>query len=47
MTGTPNTIGVIVLFVVVFLSCILWATRGHTAEADTDEQDAGMPGKDH
>jgi hypothetical protein len=46
MDGTPNTIGVILLFFIVFLGCILWATRGHTAHADTDEQDAGMPGKD-
>lgn len=45
MTGTPNTLGVLLLFFVVFVGCILWATRGHTAEADTEEQDVGTPGK--
>jgi hypothetical protein len=45
MTETPNTIGVILLFVVVFLGCILWATSGNTAHADTEEQDVGKPGK--
>ncbi len=45
MPDTPNTIGVILLFVVVFLTCILWATGGHTATADTEEQDVGKPGK--
>lgn len=46
MDGTPNTIGVILLFFIVFLTCLLWATRGHTALADTEEQDVGVPGKD-
>jgi hypothetical protein len=46
MAGTPNTIGVILLLSVVFLVCILWATGGHTAEADSEEQDVGKPGKD-
>lgn len=45
MSGTPNTVGLILLFVVIFLVCILWATRGHTAHADTEEQDVGTPGK--
>jgi hypothetical protein len=45
MDGTPNTIGLILLFIVVFLACLLWATRGHTAHADTEEQDVAMPGK--
>jgi hypothetical protein len=45
MPDTPNTIGVILLFVVVFLTCILWATGGHTAKADTEQQDVGKPGK--
>jgi hypothetical protein len=47
MTETPNTIGVILLFVVVFLSCILWATRVHADAHHAEEQDAGKPGKDH
>lgn len=46
MSATPNTVGLILLFVVVFLACILWATHGHTANADTEEQDVGTPGKD-
>jgi hypothetical protein len=46
MTGTPNTIGVLLLFAVVFLTCILWATRGRTATADPEEEDVGTPGKD-
>jgi hypothetical protein len=45
MTGTPNTIGLILLFAIVFLACILWATHGHTATADVEEQDVGKPGK--
>lgn len=45
MVGTPNTIGLILLLVVLFLASILWATHGHTAHADTEEQDVGMPGK--
>ncbi|MGC2639549.1 MAG: hypothetical protein WA294_20365 [Acidobacteriaceae bacterium] len=45
MVGTPNTIGVLVLFIVVFLVCILWATRGHTATADPEEEDAQTPGQ--
>jgi hypothetical protein len=45
MDGTPNTIGLILLIFVVFLVCLLWATHGHTAEADSEEQDVGTPGK--
>ncbi|MFZ0271279.1 MAG: hypothetical protein WB524_09765 [Acidobacteriaceae bacterium] len=45
MTGSPNTIGLLLLFVAVFLACLLWATHGHTAEADSEEQDVGTPGK--
>jgi hypothetical protein len=45
MTGSPNTIGLLLLFVAVFLACLLWATHCHTAEADSEEQDVGTPGK--
>jgi hypothetical protein len=45
MTGTPNTIGLLLLFVAIFLVCILWATHGHTGEAGPEEQDVGTPGK--
>jgi hypothetical protein len=43
--GTPNSVGIILLFVVVFFVCILWATHGHTATADPEEEDVGTPGK--
>lgn len=45
MHGTPNTLGLILLFVATFLGCILWATRGDTATADPEEEDMGTPGK--
>jgi len=45
MTGTPNTLGLILLFIAVFAGCILWATHGHTATADPEEEDAQTPGK--
>jgi hypothetical protein len=45
MTGTPNTIGVLLLFAVTFFSCILWATSGHTADDDPEEEDSQVPGQ--
>jgi hypothetical protein len=45
MIETPNTIGVLLLLVVIFLSCILWATRGRSATSDPEEEDVGTPGK--
>lgn len=45
MSGSPNTVGLILLLAVVFLICILWATHGHTATADPEEEDVGTPGK--
>ncbi|MFP5226238.1 MAG: hypothetical protein ACLGXA_01315 [Acidobacteriota bacterium] len=44
MAGTPNTVGLILLFVAVFFACILWATRGNTATADPEAEDAPAPG---
>lgn len=41
----PSTLGVIGLFAVLFTAALLWATRGHTADADTEEQDEAAPGK--
>lgn len=32
MRTTPNTVGMILLFLAVFLGCILWATRGMYTE---------------
>ncbi len=46
MSEDPNTIGLMVLFFVVFLGCLLWATHGHTATADPEEEDVGTPGGD-
>ncbi len=46
MVGTPNTWGLLLLFVAVFLVCILWATHGRTATADSEEEDVLKPGKD-
>lgn len=45
MVHTPNTLGVILLFVAVFLGAILWATHGHTAHADPEEEDVQEPGQ--
>ena len=45
MDATPSTVGVLLLFAVVFLGCILWATHGHTANADPEEEDSQTPGK--
>lgn len=45
MVADPNTIGLVLLFVVIFLACILWATGGHTADPDPHEEDIQLPGK--
>jgi len=45
MAGTPNTIGLILLFAVVFLVCILWATGGHTENAHPEEENHPPAGK--
>lgn len=40
MAGTPNTIGLLLLFVVTFLACILWATSGSIGgHHDAHEED--------
>lgn len=41
----PNTVGVILLFVAVFVGGILWATRGHGADAEGQGDVTGHPGK--
>jgi hypothetical protein len=45
MDPTPSTLGVLLLLIAVFLVCILWATHGHTADADPEEEDIMQPGK--
>jgi hypothetical protein len=45
MAGTPNTVGLILLFFVVFLACLLWATHGQTATTDPEAEDVGKPGQ--
>jgi uncharacterized membrane protein len=45
MTGTPNTIAVILLFFVIFFTCILWATRGHAEHDHSGEDITAKPGK--
>lgn len=45
MAGTPNTLGVVLLFAAVFFGGIWWATGGHTSDADPEEQDVLEPGK--
>jgi hypothetical protein len=45
MVHTPNTIGLLLLLVAVFLACLLWATHGHTAHADPEEEDVQKPGQ--
>ena len=41
----PNTLGVLLLFVAVFLGGILWATRGHCADSDGMGDVTGHAGK--
>lgn len=45
MTDTPNTIGLLLLFPLIFLVCILWATHGHPADANNE--DLSVVAKDH
>jgi len=45
MIATPNTWGVVVLFVGVFAAAILWATHGTTGIHDSEEEDLQAPGK--
>jgi hypothetical protein len=45
MVADPNTIGLILLFAILFLSCILWATRGSTSDPDPHEEDITIAGK--
>lgn len=46
MVLTPNTVGVLLLFLAVFLGCIFWATRGepatHSVERDKMDYHRGI-----
>jgi hypothetical protein len=37
MGQTPATIFVVILFPLIFAVCILWATHGHTSDADNED----------
>ena len=39
MAATPNTIGVLLLFLAIFVLCIWWATRGETPDAHRNKAD--------
>jgi hypothetical protein len=41
----PTTVGVILLFIVIFVVALLWATRGHTSSTDGQGDVSGHPGK--
>ncbi|HEX3661460.1 MAG TPA: hypothetical protein VHU89_08505 [Acidobacteriaceae bacterium] len=45
MSNAPSAIGIILGFLAVFASCILWATHGHPSDADNE--DLGVVAKDH
>ncbi len=42
---TWNTVALIVVFLATFAGSLTWASRGHVANADHEEQDVGKPGK--
>ena len=41
----PTTVGVLVLFLGTFITCVLWATRGKTDAADKNGDVTGKPGQ--
>ena len=43
--GAPVELLILALFPIVFLVCLVWATRGHTADATNE--DLGVVAKDH
>jgi hypothetical protein len=45
MVGTPNTWGVVLLLAVVFVGCILWATRGSAKTHHSEEEEVQQAGK--
>lgn len=45
MGDASSTIGMVLVFLAVFVSCLLWATHGHPSDADNE--DLGVVAKDH
>ena len=45
MGPTPGTIFLVLMFPLVFVVCMLWATRGHPSDADNE--DLSVVAKDH
>lgn len=45
MGSAPSTIAILLVFLAVFVTCILWATHGHPSDADNE--DLGVVAKDH
>jgi len=45
MGQTPSTIFVVLMFPLIFAICILWATHGHSSNADNE--DLSVVAKDH
>jgi hypothetical protein len=45
MVATPNTWGVVLLFLGLFAACIGWATHGVTGRHDSEEEDLQAMGK--
>ena len=45
MVATPNTWGVMLLFLGIFLTCIVWATHGSPGMHDSEEEDLQATGK--
>ncbi|HEX3437788.1 MAG TPA: hypothetical protein VHT24_13550 [Pseudacidobacterium sp.] len=41
----PSTVGVLLLFALIFAGSLLWATRGHCSDAEGNGDVTGHPGK--
>lgn len=45
MDLTPSTFYVVLMFPAIFAVCVLWATHGHTSNADNE--DLSVVARDH
>lgn len=45
MIHTPSTIGLLLLFALVFVVALLWATHGHADETGKEEEEIRKPGR--